>query len=108
MSAGTGRRAAPESRPDPAPDRLYVVDRIAGDVAVLVPDDDTFPDEDVSIAALPSRPSEGDVLRVPVRDGAPVWQAATADPRSRAERLSAADRRLERLAKRDPGGDVAL
>ena len=88
--------------------RVYVVDRIEGSVAVLVPDDDAFPDEDVPVAVLRVRPSEGDVLRVPLRGDAPVWAEAVADPQLRAERLAAARRRLERLAKRDPGGDVAL
>lgn len=88
--------------------RVYVVDRIAEGVAVLVPDDEALPDEDVSVAVLPRRPSEGDVLRVPVRDDALVWTEAVVDPQLRAERMAAAQRRLERLAKRDPGGDVTL
>lgn len=89
-------------------ERVYVVDRIEGDAAVLVPDEDALPDQDVPVASLRQRPSEGDVLRVPVRDGAPVWKDALADPQLRAERMAAAQRRLDRLAKRDPGGDVAL
>lgn len=89
-------------------ERLYVVDRIERDAAVLVPDDHALPDEDVSIATFAQRPTEGDVLRVPLRDGAPVWKDALADPQLRADRLAAAQRRLDRLAKRDPGGDLAL
>ena len=79
-------------------------DRALLDMAAAV----ALPDEDVSVATFAQRPTEGDVLRVPLRDGAPVWEEALADPQLRAERLAAAQHRLDRLAKRDPGGDLAL
>lgn len=108
-TGGPQRRAGENADPESAiSERVYVVDRISGGVAVLVPDDDTLPDEDVAVAALPPRLSEGAALRVPVHGSTPVWHEAAADPQLRAEREKAARRRLERLAKRDPGGDVVL
>ena len=69
-------------------------DRALLDMAAAV----ALPDEDVSVATFAQRPTEGDVLRVPLRDGAPVWEEALADPQLRAGRLAAAQRRLDRLA----------
>lgn len=92
-----------------APERTYVVDRIEGGVAAMIPDDEVFAPEDVLVRRLGCRVSEGDVVRVPVRaDGSLAWNDARADPRRRAERIEQAEARLERLKKRDPGGDVIL
>ncbi len=92
-----------------APERTYVVDRIESGVAAMIPDDEAFAPEDVLVRRLGYRVAEGDVVRVPVgADGSLVWSDATADPQQRAERIKEAEARLERLRKRDPGGDVIL
>jgi len=85
----------------------YAVDRLAGRFAVLIGDDGR--PRRVPRTELPGPVSEGDVLRVPL-DGAgvPEWAAAMADPGERRRRLDEAERRLEKLRKRDPGGDVVL
>lgn len=91
------------------PERTYVVDRIESGVAAMVPDDDAFAPEDVPVRRFGWRVSEGDVVRVPVRaEGSLAWNEASADPQQRAERIEQAEARLERLKKRDPGGDVIL
>lgn len=98
--------------PKPAPPtttRIYVVDRIENGVAVLIPDDEAFACEDMPVRKLGRRVSEGDVVRVPVRaDGSPAWKDVWVDSDQRVERIEQAEARLERLRKRDPGGDVVL
>ncbi|MBU6367881.1 MAG: DUF3006 family protein [Gemmatimonadetes bacterium] len=89
--------------------RLYVVDRIEGDgerLAVLVPDQGAA--VEVPVRQLPRGCAEGDVLRVPVRGGAPVWGEAVRDAAEKARRLADARERLGRLRKGDPGGDLVL
>lgn len=121
---------AQQSAPAPAPadPRIYVVDRIEGDLAVLVADEapaqaasgdpsDSLHDSrakglaeaEIPVGELPVRVAEGDVLRIPVwPDGTLVWGAAVLDPSARAQRLREAEERLARLRKRDPGGDIVL
>lgn len=86
---------------------LWVVDRFEGDVAVLVSDrGETL---EVERALLPPDSRVGVVLRVPYgRDGAPVWSESSADQQATDERHAEAERILDELRKRDPGGDVAL
>jgi hypothetical protein len=89
-------------------ERIWVVDRVAGDVARLV-EDDTGARQEVPRRDLPQDTREGDVLRVPLDEaGRPDWRLATADERLRCERLDEARAALERLRRRDPGGDVKL
>lgn len=91
------------------PERTYVVDRIESGVAAMIPDDEGLAPEDVLVRRFGYRVSEGDVVRVRVRaDGSLAWSDARADPQQRAERIKQAEARLERLKKRDPGGDVIL
>ena len=47
-------------------ERIYVVDRLEADLAVLVPDDEDLLDENVSRHRFPPNVAEGDVLRVPL------------------------------------------
>lgn len=92
-----------------ASNRIYVVDRIEGDgerLAVLVPDQGAT--VEVPVRQLPRGCTEGDVLRVPVRGGGPVWGEAVQDAAEKARRLAAARERLGKLRGRDFGGDVVL
>ncbi|MGE0158580.1 MAG: DUF3006 domain-containing protein [Gemmatimonadales bacterium] len=99
MSAGERARGT---------ERVWVVDRVRGDVAVLV-EDDSGAARNVPLGSLPGGTREGDVLRVPVdAAGEPEWTAARADERLRDERLDEARAALDRLRRRDPGGDVKL
>lgn len=100
---------APTQPPAPVvSERVYVVDRIEGGVVVLVPEDDAFPDEEVSADDLGPAVSEGDVVRATVSEGVLGWRDAVLDPLLKAERLKRAEDRLRRLRKRDPGGDIVL
>jgi hypothetical protein len=89
-------------------ERIWVVDRLARTIASLV-DDDSGTTREVPRGHLPQGTREGDVLRVPVdASGEPDWRAATKDESQRRERLEEARAALERLRRRDPGGDVEL
>lgn len=109
------------------PEGVWVVDRIEGAVAVLVRDGDgrqgdvLWEDaplkharredgrqEDVPVTLLPARVREGAVLRVPEPGGSPAWAHAAVDDELREARLREAEEVLERLRRRDPGGDVVL
>ncbi len=87
--------------------RLYVVDRLEGHVAVLVTDDGE--QVDVPKTSLPFRVREGMVLRVTVDGrGHPEWPSAERDETEERRRMDHARARLERLKRRDPGGDIQL
>lgn len=88
-------------------ERLWVVDRIESGIAVLVRDDDTRP-EDVPMLVLPAGVREGAVLRVPEVRGKAAWRSSVVDVKAGRERLREVEEVLERLRKRDPGGDVVL
>jgi hypothetical protein len=87
-------------------ERIWVLDRVERDVAHLV-EDGSGEIRRVPRKAL-SSVREGDVLRVPDVHGEPDWTRATSDDRLRRERLDEARSALERLRRRDPGGDVKL
>ena len=87
--------------------RIWVVDRVDKPLAVLVADDDGR-GADVPLARLPAAVREGSVLRVPHSDGEPQWDAATLDEELRRARLNEAEAALDRLRRRDPGGDITL
>jgi hypothetical protein len=88
---------------------ILALDRIERTTAILV-------DEQGRTIALPMErlprnppPAEGDVLRVPVdASGRPRWPDAAIDRAETDRRRAAAAETLERLRKRDPGGDVKL
>ena len=86
---------------------IWVVDRIESGIAVVIRDDDARR-KDVPMAVLPKGTREGAVLRVPEVQGRPVWSHAVADEEMRLERLRKAEEVLQRLRRRDPGGDVVL
>ena len=85
---------------------FYTVDRIEGDIAVLVGDDGVG--VDVRRNALRVRVREGMVLRVGLSDHGPDWSSCTIDDGERERRLAEARERLARLRNTDPGGDVVL
>jgi hypothetical protein len=86
---------------------FYTVDRMEGDIAVLVGDDGV--ELDVPEKTLPVKVREGVVLRVRLAaDGTPDWSSATLDPAERERRLKQARETLNRLRQTDPGGDVVL
>ena len=86
---------------------LWVVDRIEGEVAVLVGDKNGEMTE-VPVNALPDGLQEGSVLRVPEDMGEQFWASASLDEESRLARLREAEGILDGLRQRDPGGDVVL
>ena len=87
--------------------RIWVVDRVEGRVAVLVADDDGCRTE-LPLARLPDGVGEGAVLRVPQPRGQPAWRRARVDEALRRARLEEAEGALDRLRRRDPGGDISL
>ncbi|MXX55503.1 MAG: DUF3006 domain-containing protein [Gemmatimonadetes bacterium] len=89
------------------PESVWVVDRVEGAVAVLVRDEDAH-HEDVPVTLLPAGVGEGAVLRVPEFGDSPAWAHATVDEELRMARLREAEEVLDRLRRRDPGGDVVL
>ena len=104
--------------------RTWVVDRVDGRTLVLVEDGSgrTVEIARATIAGNPAvgeggqRPpsdgpavGEGAVLRVPVApDGRPIWAEAVLDEAERRARIEEAERALDELKRRDPGGDIAL
>lgn len=87
--------------------RIWVVDRVEPPVAVVVADDDDR-QVDVPLARLPAGVRAGAVLRVPQEDDVPAWEAARVDEELRRARLQEAEAALQRLRRRDPGGDIVL
>ena len=86
---------------------FYAVDRLEGQMAVLVGDDETT--VDLPRRDLPARVREGSVLRVELgADGRPDWASAKIDDQERERRLKAAQERLDRTSESDPGGDITL
>ena len=86
-------------------ERLYVVDRIEGEVAVLIDEDQRSVDAPLDRFQVPLH--EGLALRVPIGDkGAPQWGKAEMDRRE-ADVQEAAEM-LEELRGQDAGGDVKL
>jgi len=86
---------------------FYAVDRLEGQMAVLVGDDETT--VDLPRRNLPARVREGTVLRVELgADGKPDWASAKIDDQERERRLKAAQERLDRISESDPVGDITL
>ena len=88
-------------------ERIWVVDRVEGRIAVLVADDDEET-LDVPLNVLPRRLREGTVLRVTESEGHPLWPSAMLDEELRLRRLRQAETALKELKSRDPGGDIVL
>ncbi len=87
--------------------RIWVVDRVEPPVAVVVADDDER-QVDVPLARLPAGIRAGMVLRVPEEAKAPLWEAAKVDEELRRVRMREAEAALDRLRRRDPGGDIVV
>ncbi len=86
-------------------ERLYVVDRIEGEVAVLIDEDQRSVEAPLDRFQVPLR--EGLALRVPIGDkGAPQWGKAEIDRRE--GDVQEAAEMLEELRERDAGGDVKV
>jgi hypothetical protein len=90
------------------PERIWVVDRVEGRIAVLVADDDEEETLDVPLNVLPHGLREGTVLRVTESEGHPLWASAMSDEELRLKRLRQAETALNELKSRDPGGDIVL
>jgi hypothetical protein len=86
---------------------FYAVDRLEGNIAVLVGDSgDTI---DMPRVELPKGLREGSVLRV--RFGAqnlPDWSSAVIDKEEEKRRLREARKMLDEMKRSDPGGDIKL
>ena len=88
-------------------ERIWVVDRVEGRIAVLVADDDEET-LNVPLNVLPHGLREGTVLRVTESEGHPLWASAMLDEELRLRRLRQAETALNELKSRDPGGDIVL
>ena len=88
-------------------ERIWVVDRVEGRIAVLVADDDEET-LDVPLNVLPHGLREGTVLRVTESEGHPLWASVMLDEELRLRRLRQAETALNELKSRDPGGDIVL
>ena len=88
-------------------ERIWVVDRVEGRIAVLVADDDEET-LDVPLNVLPHGLREGTVLRVTESKGHLLWVSAMLDEDLRLKRLRQAETALHELKNRDPGGDIVL
>ena len=88
-------------------ERIWVVDRVEGRIAVLVADDDEET-LDVPLNVLPHGLREGTVLRVTESEGHPLWASAMLDEELRLRRLRQAETALNELKSRDPGGNIVL
>lgn len=89
------------------PTDYYSVDRIEGQQAILV--GDSGEEHSVQLHQLPGGTIEGTVLRL-IRDadGLLDWQSAQIDQAEAERRTQEAEDLLNKLRRRDPGGDVEL
>jgi hypothetical protein len=86
---------------------FYAVDRLEGNIAVLVSDSGATVQR--PRVELPTGLREGAVLRV--RFGAqnlPDWSSAVIDKEEEKRRLRQAKEMLDDLKRSDPGGDIKL
>ena len=91
--------------------RSYAVDRIEGRgraAQVTLVDDATGTVVLVLATQLGIAVTEGMVVRVPLRDGAPRWAEAVRDEGEEARRRAEMEGRTRRLRRADPGGDLEL
>ena len=88
-------------------EQRYAVDRLTATTAVLI-------DENGNTIAIPKNrlgvtPEEGMVLFIPVdSSGTPNWYEARVDQEAAEEARKEAQKILDELKERDPGGDVKL
>jgi hypothetical protein len=88
-------------------EQRYTVDRLSAATAVLI-------DESGNTIAIPKNrlgvaPKEGMILFIPVdSSGTPDWHGARIDQEGTEEARKEAQKTLDELKERDPGGDVKL
>ena len=88
-------------------ERIYVVDRIEGELVVLV-DDETGEKVNLDSWELPPV-DEGAVLAVKLdNNGKPKWGSVSELTDETERRNKLGKERIEELKKSDPGGDVRL
>jgi hypothetical protein len=88
-------------------ERKYVVDRIEGELVVLV-DDESGDKANLDSWELPAV-DEGTVLAVELdANSKPKWGTASVLTGETKRRMEQGERQIEDMKKRDPGGDVAL
>lgn len=88
-------------------ERVYVVDRFEGHIAVL--DEDAGQIVNVSRASLPHQAKEGDVLRVPLdADASENWALAYIDAPETRRRRAEAEQTRDELSRLDRGGELKL
>ena len=87
--------------------RIWAVDRIEGDVAVLVSDVDSRAVQ-VSLTKLPEGTEEKSILHAFERRGQPVWSSAVLDESIEVQKESESEAIMEDLKQRDPGGDIVI
>ena len=85
----------------------FAVDRIEGDLAVLSGDDGV--QVEALLKLLPPGLSEGMVLVVSLGPSGELdWETARIDAAEAAARMERASEILEKLKKRDSGGDIKM
>jgi hypothetical protein len=88
-------------------ERTYVVDRIEGELVVLV-DDESGDKVNFDSWELPPV-DEGTVLAVKLdNNGKPQWGSVSVLTDETERRRNLGKQRVEELKKRDPGGDIEL
>ena len=87
--------------------RIWAVDRIERDIAVLVSDADNRIVE-VDLKNLPEGAEEKSILHVFERKDQPVWSSAVLDESVQVEKESESEEIVEDLKQRDPGGDIQI
>ncbi len=88
-------------------ERIYVVDRIEANIAVLV--DEAGSETLVPLKRFRNPLREGSVIRVPVDSKAnPQWGDGAVDEAETQKRKQEAEDILRSLRRRDPRGDVEL
>jgi len=86
---------------------IVAIDRVERAIAVAESDDGRR--FEVPVARFKAAPREGRIYRVPVDGkGEPQWEKSVADDDEMQRRKKALGDRVERLRKKDPGGDVKL
>lgn len=88
-------------------EKTYVVDRIEGELVVLI-EDESGDKVNLDSWELPAV-DEGTVLAVELDgNGKPKWGSATMLAQETKRRAAEANKLLENLKKRDPGGDIKI
>jgi len=91
--------------------KLYAVDRIEGrgrGAQVTLIDEATGGVVVVGGSQLGRPLVEGAMVRVPLREGAPIWAQAVRDEAEAARLRTEMEARTRRLRRADPGGDLEL